>query len=73
MPMPSAKINCDIRQTDSIKALAHDAGVTIVLLYLNGSIPAEVVLTVKQSSKAFVAATVEQAISAAGEEVYGGL
>jgi hypothetical protein len=66
-------IDADIPITGHLRMLFFDAGLQPVMLYRNGSIPAEVVLTVKGSTRAFIAGSVEDAIKKAEAEIYGGL
>lgn len=69
--MPKPSIDCDIELTGELRALCFDAGIKPICFYWN--IHRQVVLTVKGSSKAFLAATPAKAIEAAEAEVYGGL
>ena len=74
MHMPSAMINCDIPIRGRTKALFDAAaGIEPLLLYKNGSIPAEIVLVVKGCPDAFIGPTVESVIEKADLKIYGGL
>lgn len=62
---------CDIQITSDLKVLFFDAGLQPICFYWN--IHGQVVLTVKGSSKAFLAATPVKAITAAEAAMFGGL
>lgn len=64
---------CDIPITSELKVLFFDAGIIPVCFYWNGSIPPEVVLTVKGWDKAFLADTPAEAIEKAESAIGGGL